>query len=103
MVLSILLNYLEDYFEMADKQKTGSSKKKVEETKEAKFVRVVTPRIAKAVKYIDLIGNCACSGYSYSPEEVEQIADVLKETVNRVIERYSAKRDKQADFAFKSS
>lgn len=75
---------------------------KPDETKSEKFVRVVTPRIHKAVKSIDLLCNCAGSNYEYTLEQVEQITQALFASVNRVVDAYSVKRHKQDVFEFKA-
>ena len=58
--------------------------------KAAAFKRVVEPRVAKAVKAISLVGNCAGAGYSYTPKQVAQITEVLLTAVTDTAERFTA-------------
>ncbi|GAG90017.1 unnamed protein product [marine sediment metagenome] len=70
------------------------------ETKSARFIRVVTPRIVKAVKAIELIGNCAGSSYESTPEQLEQIFNKLGSTIQETQKKFSAKAAKDDSFAF---
>jgi len=67
------------------------------ETKEAKFSRLATARVTKAVKTISLIANLSGSGYSYSPEQVSKIETLLTETVTETIGKFSRKEKKAAE------
>ena len=85
------------------KGKQGSSGTKVVETKGQCFVRVVTPRVQKAIKMILLIGNCAGSVYSYDEVQAKQITDALYKAVNDVEERFQRKKGvEKMVFHFKS-
>jgi len=72
------------------------------EKKRAAFRRVVTPRVNRAFKAIHLVGNCASSGYSFTPEEAASICKALQAAVDVVTAAYSKKTDKQASFSFPS-
>jgi len=87
---------------MAKKIQTGTQKKTVTETKEQRFIRVVTPRVTKAVKMIKIIGNCAGSTYEYTPEQVEQIFVGLQTAMVELKGRFTAKRQAQPEFTFNS-
>lgn len=54
------------------------------ESKADRFVRVVTPRVVKAVKAIKVVGYCANASYEYSPKQVKQIIDRLTAAVQSV-------------------
>ena len=72
-----------------------------EETKAARFVRVVTPRIGKAIKAIKVIGYCAGSAYEYKEAEVQQILTALSNAVVALKDQFAKKQDKQSGFEFK--
>ena len=59
------------------------------ETREQKFTRLAIPRVTKALKAIDLIGNLSGGNYAYDDAKVEQIFGALKRKLN----------DTQAKFA----
>ena len=73
-----------------------------DETKEAKFIRVVTPRINRAVKVISLIGNCAGAGYVYSVEQHTQIIEVLEKAVEALDAKFSRTKQETTKFGFTS-
>lgn len=72
-----------------------------DETKAARFVRVVTPRVIKAVKTISVVGYCAGSAYEYTPQQITQIVDVLLEAVERVNNQFEGKAKSEGTFEFK--
>lgn len=72
-----------------------------DESKKDRFVRVVKPRINKAVKYVNMIGFCASSTYEYTPEQVEQMKTTLLLAVSSTIAKYTAKPKDEASFDFK--
>lgn len=89
----MLVNY-EGKFIMAKKQKKSGTKPPDNESKADRFVRVVTPRIVKAVKALELIGNCAGSSYEYTPKQTAQIFSTLCSVLEGVQQRFvSASRD----------
>ncbi len=73
------------------------------ESKSDRFIRVITPRISRAVKSIDLICNCSGSSYEYTEQLVEQITEALFAAVNRVVESYKVTKSDKSAFAFKDS
>lgn len=70
-------------------RKTRTKTAPENETKEAKFVRLATMRMDKALKAIRLIGNLSGAGYAYSPDQVEAmttaVAVAAKETFSRFV------------------
>lgn len=78
-----------------------NSKKKSPADKHADFLRVVTPRVRKALKAIGLIGNQA--GAAYAPTEVE-VADMfaaLRKKVDATEKRYlSSGQQSEDEFEF---
>lgn len=82
---------------------TKRARKKIpeNETDAERFIRVVTPRVAKAVKAIRTIGFCAAATYAYTPKQVEQIVAALKTAMATVEKQYSEKEATKAEFGFK--
>ena len=73
-----------------------------DESKADRFVRVVTPRVGKAVKAIDLIGFCGGAAYEHTSKQVEEITAALYGAIKRVVDKLAAKTEKGEGFAFKS-
>ena len=71
------------------------------ETAAARFIRVVTPRVNKAVKAIDVIGFCTGSSYEHTPAQVKQIHDNLAAALERLGKRFLGKADSGGGFEFK--
>jgi len=86
---------------MSKNPKKTRTKPSTDETKGAKFTRIVLPRVNKAVKSIDLIGNCAGSGYDYTPEQAAEIITVLVDAVRLLEQKFARTKHKQSDFVFK--
>ena len=72
-----------------------------DESKEARFVRVVTPRVVKAVKSINVVGYCAGSTYEYTPQQVKQITDVLLDAIDALGNKFEAETSPKGVFEFK--
>ena len=72
-----------------------------DETKAARFVRVVTPRVVKAVKSIGVVGYCSGSTYEYTPRQVKQIVEVLLDAIEGVNSKFEAKTEPEGVFEFK--
>lgn len=83
---------------MAKKRKTNAPPK--DETKAEKFVRVVTPRVNKAVKAINQIGNCAGAGYQSTTEQVEQLFKALTAAIKTTADKYSGSTTDDSSFKF---
>ena len=80
---------------MGKKKKKG----KTQDEKHRDFVRVVTPRVKKALKAIALIGNQAGSAYSYTENDVGLIITSLRVAVDAVEKRYSSSGVQDVDFS----
>jgi len=85
---------------MAEKRKRRKVNIPKDETKAARFVRVVTPRIVKAVKSISVVGYCAGSTYEYTPKQTQQIMGVLIDAVDAVNSKFEAKAEPEGVFEF---
>ena len=70
------------------------------ETKADRFKRVVTPRIHKAIKAIDVIGYCSGSPYEFTPEQVVQITSALNGAVDQLADKFTAKSKPESEFNF---
>lgn len=68
-------------------RKAGESKVPENETKAQKFVRLGVPRVQKAIKALDAIGNLAGSGYESTTEQQEKIITALREKLDAVEKR----------------
>lgn len=81
----------------------GKKKKnsKPAEDKHEKFMRVVTPRVGKALKAIRLISNQAGAAYSYTEDDVAQIITALRDAVDNVEGCYLSKNKQEVDFTLK--
>ena len=88
---------------MSKTQKKVVKKPPPDESKSARFKRVVMPRIGKAVKSIGLISNCSGPSYEYTESEVQQVTDALLFAVDGVIESFKVTKSEKSSFAFKDS
>lgn len=68
------------------------------ETKQAKFKRVVVPRVNKALKAIELVGNQSGSAYAYNSKDIDVIINALQEAVMLVESRYRGQGKADAGF-----
>lgn len=68
------------------------------ETKQAKFKRVVIPRVNKALRAIELVGNQSGSAYAYTDKDIDVIVDALTDAVSAVEARYKGKGKADAGF-----
>ena len=79
-------------------------KKKAEkpaEDKHAKFLRVVLPRVRKALKAIGLIGNQAGAAYAPTAAEVADMFAALRKKVDATEKCYlNSGQQAEDDFAF---
>lgn len=71
-----------------------------DETKEARFIRVVSPRVKKAVKAIGQIGQCAGVAYKNTDAQAEQIIDALRLALNNLETKFTAKVSEDKGFEF---
>ena len=83
-------------------KKTNRRKQEIKEgeSKAERFIRVVSPRVNKAVKAIKVVGYCSGSTYEWSPAQIKQIFDVLRSAVDSVAGRFESKPQADATFAF---
>ena len=70
------------------KKKTNVPKN---ETKQAKFKRLVEPRVSKAINSIELIGNCAGGAYEYTESDVADIMVALQASVEKLQKTFDSK------------
>lgn len=80
---------------MAKKKKSSEPT----EDKHVKFVRVVTPRVKKALKAIGLISNQAGAAYAPKEDEVAHILTMLRVAVDDVEKAYATKGSKEIEFS----
>ena len=66
-------------------------KQEIPETESAseRFIRIVTPRVNKAVKAVEVIGFCTGSTYEYTSKQAEQIAVVLHKAVKDLMRKFA--------------
>lgn len=67
-------------------------------SKQQAFYKVVTPRVNRALKSISLVGNCASSNYSYTPEQAAKIIDALTLAVEQVAGSYAKRVQRTTEF-----
>lgn len=85
---------------MAKNKNKTSGTTVVSETKEAKFTRIVLPRVNKAVKSIGLIGNCAGPGYANTPEQAEEIMIALTDALTALATKFRSAKSSAQEFKF---
>lgn len=85
---------------MAKRQSRSRQTIPKEESKADRFVRVVTPRVKKAMKAIRTIGFCAGAGYEYTPKQTEQIVTALQGAVDRLNQQFTDKIVDEPEFDF---
>lgn len=78
------------------KKKTTTPK---DENKHDKFKRVVTPRVNKAIKAIELVGNQAGAAYEPTKDDIATIITTLHETVDKVDKVYNTKGTAKGSFS----
>jgi len=84
-------------------KKTARKKQNIpkDESKAARFVRVVMPRVGKAVKAINQIGLCSASNYEYTPEQLKQISKAISEAYDNMLAKFAGKKSEGGEFTFK--
>lgn len=70
-----------------------------DENKHDKFVRVVIPRVNKALKAIRLVGNQAGAAYAPAKEDVAHIIATLHDEIDKVEKRYTTKGTSEQGFS----
>lgn len=81
--------------------KDSKPKKKYKDKHEA-FLAVVTPRVNKALKAIELIGNQAGAAYAPTPAEIDEMFTVLRNKVAEIEHQYKGGGSQVMGFAFNS-
>jgi len=61
------------------------------ENKRDKFLRLVNPRVNRAVHSIGLIGNCASSAYEFSEADVAKVIAAINAATQTLAERFAGK------------
>jgi len=77
-----------------------NKKKKPPADKHADFIRVVTPRVNKALKAIGLIGNQAGAAYAPTEDEVADMFAVLRKKITDTEKCYQKGQAQDANSAF---
>jgi len=85
---------------MAKKQNKKRRSIPSNESKSERFIRVVTPRVSKAVKSIKVIGYCTGASYEYTKEQAEQISKALYAAMSQLVDSFAKKSKSQQDFNF---
>lgn len=80
---------------MGKKKKKG----KTQDEKHRDFVRVVTPRVKKAIKAIGLIGNQSGLAYVFTEDEVHLIFKALHDKVDETNKLYTSGGKQEVDFS----
>lgn len=70
-----------------------------EETKAARFRRVIEPRVRKALKAIRLVGSVTGSTYEYDAEQIAHITAVLQDAVSKAVSGLEGKSDSRDGFS----
>lgn len=71
-----------------------------DESKADRFVRVVEPRVRKAVKAIGTVAYCSGPAYEHTPEQIGHIIASLGRALDRLGESFATKSDAQDQFSF---
>jgi len=66
--------------------------------KAATFMRVVTPRMNKALKAIRLVGQCSGTNYFYTETQAARIVEALQVAVRQVADSYAKGTKKAPEF-----
>lgn len=86
---------------MAKRRRTNVRPIPKDESKAARFIRVVTPRVNKAVKAIKQIGFCSASNYEYTSKQLDQIVIALDAAQNEIVAKFAGKKEEGGIFDFK--
>ncbi|MCJ7828821.1 MAG: hypothetical protein MUP81_03655 [Dehalococcoidia bacterium] len=87
---------------MKTKETPKATKAEIDAKKKAAFVRVVKPRVNKALKAITLIGNCAGSGYIFTQPQKDDIFKALHSAITDLEGKFSGMKKSQSVFEFKA-
>jgi len=76
---------------------TEEEKNKREAEKIAAFHKLATPRVRRAKKAIELVGNLSGSGYASTTDQVEKIRTVLTDAVTATMARFEKTKKTEDD------
>jgi hypothetical protein len=77
---------------MAKKDRKPRATAPADESKSAKFSRLASQRVNRALKTIASIGNLAGSSYERTPEQVERIKELLGGAVKAAVARLEGQK-----------
>ena len=86
---------------MAKKKVRRKAEIPVDESNEDRFIRVVTPRVNKAVKAIEVIGFCTGSTYEYTANQSRQIVKALTDSIANLSDKFAGKTSTGGSFNLK--
>ncbi len=64
------------------------------ETKEARFLRIATPRVNKVINAIQVLSNCSGSAYGYTEDQVKNMFDAIQEALDNAQAQFQPKTAK---------
>jgi len=85
---------------MAKDKKPKRTPQEIEKENKGRFVRVATRRVVTAIKQIQLLGNCAGSGYDYTPEQVKKMLDAIQTALATTEAAFAGKSKTEDKFRF---
>jgi len=85
---------------MAKKSNRRTRKIPEDESKAERFIRVVEPRIGKAVKAIEVIGLCGGSTYEHTAKQVTEIRGTLERAIKRALDSLESNAPATGGFSF---
>ena len=68
------------------------------QVKKDNFMRVLPPRMNKALKAIRMVGDCTLASYSYTPDQAKIIVENLHLAVNQVKDKFEGIQGKSGGF-----
>lgn len=72
----------------------------LDEGRHIKFQRIVAPRVNRAIRAIELVGNCSVGSYDYTAEEIEQVESTLQGAIKQCTDRFYNRGKTDAGFKF---
>jgi len=89
---------------MTEAQKAAKKAELKAEGKDARFLRLIKPRMGKALKCIKLLGNLSGQGYVYTPEQIAKMRvaldSAIAETFARFVPKIPGAKSQDAGFDF---
>lgn len=80
---------------MAGRKKSDVGK---EESKADKSVRLAQQRVGMALKYLNLVGNLAGTGYEFTQAQKDKMVSTLEDATARVKDRFGGKSQSATGF-----